>query len=55
MSKHKQKPSIKPSKNNPAGSVDKTEETKDISGVSDDTRVVYSEEHNRWSEMDDGG
>lgn len=40
------KSSVKPSKNNPAGPIDKTAETKDIPGVSDDTRVVYSEERN---------
>lgn len=43
----KKKPSLKPSKNNPNGSVDKSVETKDIPGISEDTRVVFSEEHNR--------
>ena len=32
--------------NNPAGPVDKTDVTKNIPGISDDTRVVFSEEHN---------
>jgi hypothetical protein len=31
---------------NPAGPVDKTAATKNILGVSDDTRVAFSEEHN---------
>lgn len=48
----KQKPSFNPSKNNSAGPLEKTSETKDIPGLSDD---VYSEEENREGEMDDRG
>lgn len=51
MPKKKKKPSFNPSMSNPAGPVDKTSATKDIPGVSDDTRVVYAEERG----MDDGG
>jgi hypothetical protein len=45
--RRKQKPSFKPSMDNPSGSVDKTAETKNIPGVSDDTRVVFAEERNQ--------
>lgn len=45
MGKQK-KPTVKPSKNNPAGPADKTEESKNVRGVSNDTRVIYSEERN---------
>lgn len=54
MSKQKQKPSIKPSGTNPAGPIDKPIGYENVPGISDDTRVVYSEEHNRYSDMDDG-
>lgn len=52
--KKKQKPSFKVSNTNPAGSIDKPVGHEDIPGISDDTRVVYSQEHNRYGDMDDG-
>ena len=47
MAKRKQKPSLKPDRNNNAGPVDKTPETEHIPGISDDTLVIYSEEKGR--------